>query len=158
MWQGNPEALRQAQEQLTDASRELLTNANRLRDQGLSEEELKAVRELGEALRGGLQGNPELLDQEFQRLVNLTEQLELKLASTGSRMANAPRCAHRHRRRLRKAMRTRSRSISGSSRAPDSQGHNQFRSAPRRSRRSNDSLHLSPGTPRTIPAAFSFCE
>jgi len=83
LWQGNPEALRQAQEQLTDASRELLTNANRLRDQGLSEEELKAVRELGEALRGGLQGNPELLDQEFQRLVNLTEQLELKLASTG---------------------------------------------------------------------------
>ncbi len=42
------------------------------------------MRELGEALRGGLQGNPELLDQEFQRLVNLTEQLELKLASTGS--------------------------------------------------------------------------
>ena len=93
MWQNNPQALRDAQEQLTDASRELLTNANRLRDQGLSEEELKAVRELGEALRGGLQGNPELLDQEFQRLVNLTEQLELKLASNGS--TNGERAAVR---------------------------------------------------------------
>ena len=85
--------MRDAQEQLTDASRELLTNANRLRDQGLSEEELKAVRELGEALRGGLTGNPELLDQEFQRLVNLTEQLELKLASNGG--ANGERAAVR---------------------------------------------------------------
>jgi hypothetical protein len=39
---------------------------------------------LGEALRGGLTGNPELVDQEFQRLLNLTEQLELKLADADS--------------------------------------------------------------------------
>jgi hypothetical protein len=78
-----PQNVQQVQDKLTDVSRDLLTNANRLRDQGLSEEELKAVRELGEALRGGLTGNPELLDQEFQRIVNLTEQLELKLAANG---------------------------------------------------------------------------
>src|SRR5262249_4615156 len=83
LWQ-NPQDLQQAQEQLSQASRDLLTNAHRLRDQGLSDEELRAVRELGEALRGGLTGNPELLDQEFQRLVNLTEQLELKLTQNNA--------------------------------------------------------------------------
>ena len=47
------------------------------------------MRDLGEALRGGLRGNPELIEQEFQRLVNLTEQLELKLtaANDGSERA-----------------------------------------------------------------------
>jgi hypothetical protein len=42
------------------------------------------VRELADRLRGGLRGNPELLEQEFQSLVNLTEQLELKLADADS--------------------------------------------------------------------------
>ena len=32
-----------------------------------TEEELRAVRELGEALRGSVGGNPELIAQEFQR-------------------------------------------------------------------------------------------
>jgi hypothetical protein len=45
----------------------------------LSDEELRAVRELGDALRGGLRGNPELVEAEFQALVNLAEQLELRL-------------------------------------------------------------------------------
>jgi hypothetical protein len=92
LWE-NPQNVQQVREQLSDASRELLVNANRLRDQGLSEEELQAVRELGAALRGGLTGNPELVDQEFQRLVNLTEQLELKLAANGG--ANGERAAVR---------------------------------------------------------------
>ena len=46
----------------------------------LSEEELRAVRELAEALRGSITGNPELIEAEFQQLVNLADQLELKLA------------------------------------------------------------------------------
>ncbi len=92
LWQ-NPQNVQQVQEQLNDASRDLLTNANRLRDQGLSDAELQAVRELGEALRGGLTGNPELVDQEFQRLMNLTEQLELRLAANGG--ANSERAAVR---------------------------------------------------------------
>ena len=68
------------QQQLNDASRELLTLGNELRTQGLTDEELRAVRELGDALRGSITGNPELIEQEFQQLVNLAEQLELKLA------------------------------------------------------------------------------
>jgi hypothetical protein len=75
--------VQQARDQLTDASRELLTLGSRLRDQGVSEEELKAIRELGEALRAGLGGNPELIPSEFQKLVNLTDQLELKLTASG---------------------------------------------------------------------------
>ena len=76
-------AIDEAQQQLNDASRELLTLGNELRAQGLTEEELRAVRELGEALRGSITGNPELIEQEFQQLVNLAEQLELKLAENG---------------------------------------------------------------------------
>ena len=67
---------------MDDASRELLTLGNELRNEGLSEEELRAVRELGEALRGSITGNPELIEQEFQQLVNLAEKLELRLAAT----------------------------------------------------------------------------
>jgi hypothetical protein len=52
-----------------------------LRSRGLTDEELQAVRELGDALRAGLRGNPELIAAEFQSLVNLTEQLELQLRS-----------------------------------------------------------------------------
>ena len=47
----------------------------------LTPEELEAVRELGARLRSGLCGNPELIEAEFQALVNLTEQLELTLAA-----------------------------------------------------------------------------
>ncbi|HUO66892.1 MAG TPA: hypothetical protein VMV37_05100, partial [Gammaproteobacteria bacterium] len=86
LWQ-NPDNVQQARDQLTDASRDLLTLGSRMRDQGVSEEELKAIRELGEALRAGLNvgGNPDQLEQQFQRLLNLADALELKLtASNGS--------------------------------------------------------------------------
>jgi len=89
----NPENVEQARQQLQDASRDLLTrSADLLRgDQNrkLSDEEIKAVRALGDALRGSISGNPALIDQQLQALVNLTEQLELKLASgtTGAERA-----------------------------------------------------------------------
>jgi hypothetical protein len=79
-WDNNPGAIDDARRQLDDASRELLTLGNRLRDQGLTDEELRAVRELGDALRGSITGNPDLIDQEFRQLVDLAEQLELRLA------------------------------------------------------------------------------
>ena len=80
-WQ-NPDNVQRMSEQLTDASRDLLTLGTRLRGQdGLSDEDLKRVRELGDQLRKGLTGNPELIEQEYRNLVNLTEQLELKLGS-----------------------------------------------------------------------------
>ena len=86
IWQ-NPDNVQQARDQLSDASRDLLTLGSRLRDQGISDEELKAIRELGEALRAGLNvgGNPDLLEQQFQRLVNLTDQLELKLTANNDK-------------------------------------------------------------------------
>ena len=70
----------EARDQLTNASSDLIRLGNRLRAEGLTEEELRAIRELGAALRGSLTGNPELIEEEFQALVNLAEQLELKLA------------------------------------------------------------------------------
>ena len=111
-WQQNPQAVDQARQQLNDASRDLVTLGSRLRDRGLSEEELKAVRELGEALRRGLTGNPELIDQEFQSLVNQTEQLELKLGN-GNEQRSARPCGPRRRRRSRKGTRSPWPSISG---------------------------------------------
>ena len=80
-WNNNPQAIDDVRQQLNDASRELLTLGNDLRNQGLTDEELRAVRELGDALRGSITGNPELIEQEFQQLVNLAEQLELRLAA-----------------------------------------------------------------------------
>src|SRR5690606_10574513 len=68
-----------AQELMNDAGSNLLTLGNQLRTEGLTAEELRAVRELGDALRAGLTGNPELIEQEFQRLMSLTEKLELQL-------------------------------------------------------------------------------
>lgn len=94
VWQ-DPEAIERLREQLNDAGRQLLTTSTRLRGEGVSEEELRAVRELGEALRAGLTGNPELVAREYQALVNLAEQLELRLrdgaegGETGTR-AEAP--------------------------------------------------------------------
>jgi len=41
---------------------------------------LEAVRRLGDALRGGLTGNPELIEQEFLAMLGLVEKLELQLA------------------------------------------------------------------------------
>jgi hypothetical protein len=88
----NPGAIDDVRQQLNDASRELLTLGNELRAQGLTDEELRAVRELGDALRGSITGNPELIEQEFRQLVNLAEQLELRLAASGG---NAERAAVR---------------------------------------------------------------
>ncbi|HVJ30127.1 MAG TPA: hypothetical protein VNA66_07430, partial [Gammaproteobacteria bacterium] len=76
----NPGRIDDVRQQLTDTAQDLLTRSNELRAQGLSEEELRAVRELAEALRGSITGNPELIESEFQQLVNLADQLELKLA------------------------------------------------------------------------------
>jgi len=80
-WWNNPQNVEQAREQLQDASRELLTLSNELRNQGLTDEELRAVRELGDALRGSITGNPDLIEAEFRQLVNLAEKLELQLAA-----------------------------------------------------------------------------
>jgi len=55
---------------------------SRLRTEGLTAEELEAVRRLGDALRGGLTGNPELIEQEFLAMLGLVEQLELQLAGS----------------------------------------------------------------------------
>jgi DNA-binding ferritin-like protein/molybdenum-dependent DNA-binding transcriptional regulator ModE len=91
-WDNNPGAIDEVRQQLNDSSRELLTLSNELRQQGLSDEELRAVRELGDALRGSITGNPDLIEQEFQQLVNLAEQLELRLAAADE---NAERAAVR---------------------------------------------------------------
>ena len=58
----------------------MLTLGSRLRAEGLTAEELAAVRRLGDSLRGGLTGNPELIEQEFLAMLSLVEQLELQLA------------------------------------------------------------------------------
>jgi hypothetical protein len=46
----------------------------------LTAEDLQALRELGAALRSGLPGNPELIEQEYLAMLNLMEKLELQLA------------------------------------------------------------------------------
>ena len=78
IWQ-DPEAVDRLRERLDIAGTDLINLGGRLRAEGLSDEELQAVRELGDALRAGLTGNPELVEAEFRALVNLAEQLELKL-------------------------------------------------------------------------------
>jgi hypothetical protein len=88
-WDNNPGAIDEVRQQLNDASRELLTLGNELRQQGLSDEELRAIRELGDALRGSITGNPDLIEQEFQQLVNLAEQLELRLAAADEQAERA---------------------------------------------------------------------
>jgi hypothetical protein len=77
----NPGRIDDVREQLNTTAQDLLTRSNELRAQGLSDEELRAVRELAEALRGSITGNPELIEAEFQQLVNLADQLELRLAA-----------------------------------------------------------------------------
>jgi hypothetical protein len=77
-WQ-DPETIEQLRERLDSAGTDLINLGARLRAEGMSDEELRALRELGDALRQGLTGNPELVEAEFRALVNLTEQLELAL-------------------------------------------------------------------------------
>jgi hypothetical protein len=79
----DPEAIENLSEQLGIAGNELINLRARLRGEGISDEQLRAVQELGDALRAGLRGNPELIEAEFQNLVNLTEQLELQLRADG---------------------------------------------------------------------------
>jgi hypothetical protein len=92
VWQ-DPDAIERLREQLGDAGQNLLTTTTRLRGEGVTEEELRAVRELGEALRRGLAGNrnPEIIAREFQQLVNLAEQLELRLKAEGAGAETAVR-------------------------------------------------------------------
>ena len=65
---------------LQAAGRDLLRLGTRLRaEDALTAEELESIRRLGDALRGGLGGNPELIEQEYLAMLNLMEQLELQL-------------------------------------------------------------------------------
>ena len=80
----------QLQDRLREAGGELMTLATRLRARGLGQQEIEAVRLLGDALRRGLEGNPELVEQEFQDMINLIEQLELELSAQGAKDLNSP--------------------------------------------------------------------
>ena len=65
---------------LQAAGRDLLSLGTRLRaEDALTAEELESILRLGDALRGGLGGNPELIEQEYLAMLNLMEQLELQL-------------------------------------------------------------------------------
>jgi hypothetical protein len=77
----DPAAINQLRDQLQNSGSELINLGAQLRTRGLTDEELAAVRELGDELRAGLSGNPDLVESEFQNLINLTEQLELQLAA-----------------------------------------------------------------------------
>ena len=82
-WQ-DEDAVSELRDRLGDAGRDLLTLSAQMRAEGLSDEDLQAVRALGDALRAGLTGNPELVEAEFQALVNLAEQLEIQLQAEGA--------------------------------------------------------------------------
>jgi hypothetical protein len=90
IWQ-DPATIERLREQLDSAGTDLINLGARLRAEGMSEEELRALRELGDALRAGLTGNPELVEAEFRALVNLTEQLELALQERQDAAAAAVR-------------------------------------------------------------------
>lgn len=87
----DPQAIEQLREQLGIAGSDLINLGARLRAEGLSDEELAAIRELGDALRAGLRGNPELVEAEFQALVDLADQLELRLREGDSQSETAVR-------------------------------------------------------------------
>jgi Domain of unknown function (DUF4175) len=89
-WQ-NPDNVQRMRDQLQNSSRDLLTLGSRLQGQGLPEDQLKRLRELSEALRAGLNGsrNPELIEQQYRALVDLTEQMELKLANNDATAEHA---------------------------------------------------------------------
>src|SRR5690606_24208641 len=69
----DPQRLEEARERLQTAGTDLLTLGNRLRSEGLSAEELEAIRRLGEALRNGLTGNEALIERELRSLQNLID-------------------------------------------------------------------------------------
>ena len=77
----DPEARQRLETELQAAGRDLLALGTRLRaEDELTAAELEAIRRLGDALRSGLSGNPELIEQEYLAMLNLMEQLELELA------------------------------------------------------------------------------
>ena len=78
------EAYAELEERFQEAGRDLLALGTRLRAEGLTVEELEAVRRLADALRGNLGGNPELLEQEYLATLSLVEKLELQLTAGGS--------------------------------------------------------------------------
>ena len=91
VWQ-DQEAVEAMREQLGDAGSDLISLAARLRAaEGLTDEDLQAVRELGDRLRAGLRGNPELVEAEFRNLVNLAEQVELRLQAGQDQVDTAVR-------------------------------------------------------------------
>ncbi len=88
-FQWDERASTQLQDRLREAGGELMTLATRLRARGLGQQEIEAVRLLGDALRRGLEGNPELVEQEFQNMINLIEQLELELSAQSAKDLNS---------------------------------------------------------------------
>jgi hypothetical protein len=96
IWE-DPQRVEEMRERLSEAGADLLRLGNQLREQGLTDEQLDWVRQLGNQLRGGFRGNPELLAREFQALVDLTDQLELQLRAESAEPV--VRCAPKRRRR-----------------------------------------------------------
>ena len=78
------QAYAELEERFQEAGRDLLALGTRLRAEGLTVEDLEAVRRLADALRGNLGGNPELLEQEYLETLSLVEQLELQLTAGGN--------------------------------------------------------------------------
>jgi hypothetical protein len=83
----DPQQIAEARDRLQTAGDDLIALGGRLRTQGqgLSDEQMRAVRELGERLRAGLAGNPnpDLIARELQNIGNLVDQLELQLTDDG---------------------------------------------------------------------------
>ena len=77
----DPEERAELEARLQEAGRDLLSLGTRLRAEGLTPEELESIRRLGDTLRGGLGGNPELIEQEYLAMLGLVEQLELQLVA-----------------------------------------------------------------------------
>jgi hypothetical protein len=88
-FQWDERASTQLQDRLREAGGELMTLATRLRARGLGQQEIEAVRLLGDALRRGLEDNPELVKQEFQGMIRLIEQLELELSAQSAKDLNS---------------------------------------------------------------------
>ena len=81
----NPQLQERLEAELQAGGRDLLSLGTRLRaEDALTAEELEAIRRLGDALRSGLGGNPELIEQEYLAMLNLMEQLELQLTAGDS--------------------------------------------------------------------------
>jgi hypothetical protein len=68
-------------DQLGAAGNQLLTLANGTRTEGLTPDDIRAIRELAAKLRGGLNGslNAATLDRESQALADLVDKVELQL-------------------------------------------------------------------------------